>query len=288
MRKKNVITVAVGQFNIRLFDRSYNLNKMSEQLFHACSLCNPDVMLFPEGATSGYNFSDEGELMQVAEPDDGPTVTYMKELAEATGTTLIFGFFEKADGLFYNTAVIIEPGQEIKKYHKVHLPYLGGDRFSTCGDRIGLFDTSFGKIGLMICYDLRFPELARELALQGARIIFLPTELPKGGEAHPDYLSKARSCENRVYIVTANRIGRERGFKYIGRSQIISYTGEVLVEAGENEVVLFETLDLALAENKDIVVIPGEYETHLFKDRHPELYCRIANPPGCAGSSHLK
>lgn len=266
------ITITIAQFDVKMFQRDYNLNKMTELMKEAKESYHPDIIIFPECANSGYNFSGIEEVEKVAEPLDGFTVGYMKDMVMDMNCSVIFGFVEKDGQNYYNTAVMIERSGRVQRYRKTHLPYMGVDRYVQKGDKIGFFETEFGLVGIMICYDLRFPEVARELALRGANIVFLPTDLPKGGEVHPDVLSRARACENRIYVVTSNRIGQERGFHYIGRSQIINPMGEVLLEMGENEGIASVKIDVSLAEKKDIVVIPGEYETRLYRDRRPELY----------------
>lgn len=274
-RKKNIITVAVCQFEISFGNLDYNLQKMESMLKEASEQHGADLVVFPECSTSGYNFSSLEEVLALAQRADGPTVERVRRLSRDYNCSIIFGMIEEDEGQCFNSAFLIEPDQSVQVYRKTHLPFVGLDRFVSKGDKLGFFESSFGPIGLMICYDLRFPEVARELALRGARIIVLPTELPRGGEAHQNVFTRARACENRVYIVYANRTGEENGIKYIGRSQIVNPMGEVLVEMGENEGIVSERIDLSVAEEKDIVVIPGEYETHLYKDRRPELYQTI-------------
>lgn len=272
MQNKREIVVTIAQFDVKMFNRDYNLKRMKKLMEEAKEKYNPDIIVFPECANCGYNFCNVDEVERVAEPIDGVTIEYMKKLSLEMEIALIFGIVEKDKENYYNTAVLIEKSGRVQSYRKTHLPYMGVDRYVKKGDKIGFFESEFGLIGIMICYDLRFPEVARELALRGANIVFLTTDLPKGGEVHPEVFSRARACENRIFVVTSNRIGQERGFHYIGRSQIINPMGEILLEMGENEGIAAQKIDLNLAEKKDIVVIPGEYETRLYKDRRPELY----------------
>ena len=128
---------------------------------------------------------------------------------------------------------------------------------------------------MICCFDMRFPETVRTEMLKGARIVVHPTNLPPAGTAYPEHLNRSRACENRVFIVSANRIGDERGFHFIGRSQILSSDGEILGEMNEEEGIILANLDLSLAEQKDIIVRPGIHEMHLVTGRRPDLYDAI-------------
>ncbi len=136
-----------------------------------------------------------------------------------------------------------------------------------------LADTAVGRIGFVICYALRFPESARALALQGAHIIVQPPSFPDSARLLVDHFCIVRACENRVFVVVANRPDVEDGVKFIGNSQIVSPAGAILARASEDhEETVMATITPADASEKDIVRVPGEYETRLFRDRRPELY----------------
>lgn len=269
---KDKIVICVAQFDVKMFDRAHNLQKMTALACQAKKEYRPDLLIFPECANCGYNFRSKEDVAAVSEPRDGYTVSYLRTLAMDLGCGLVFGFVERCGDDYFNCAAVIESTGKTHFYHKTHLPFLGVDKYVVHGDCIQTIDTEFGPVGVMICYDLRFPEMARKLALQGARLLVLPTNLPRGGEAHPNVFTKARACENRVYVVSCNRVGEERGFCYIGRSQIVDPSGEVVGEMGENEGLMAAEIDLSLSEKKDMVVIPGEYETHFFADRRTSLY----------------
>ena len=115
--------------------------------------------------------------------------------------------------------------------------------------------------------------------LAGADVIVLPTNWPEGAESSPDFLTRARAWENRVYVLAANRVGIERGRRFIGRSQIVAPTGVILCEAGpEEETILYADLDLSIARQKRIVIEPGEWELDTFSGRRPDLYGRLVEP----------
>jgi predicted amidohydrolase len=128
-------------------------------------------------------------------------------------------------------------------------------------------------VGIEICYELRFPEVTRALALAGARVIALPTNWPTNAAMLADHVICTRASENRVFFVAANRTGSEQGTRFIGRSQIVDPSGHRLAELDGDAVgLVFVEIDVAEAEVKDLVVQPGEYEVSLFADRRPDLY----------------
>jgi predicted amidohydrolase len=126
---------------------------------------------------------------------------------------------------------------------------------------------------MLICYDLRFPEPARVLALGGAQMILLSTAWPQAASLYPDFIVSTRGAENHIYVVAANRVGVERGTTYLGRSIIVDPDGRVLAEAGSSEeTILFATIEPGRSDAKHRIFRQGEYELDLFNDRRPELY----------------
>ncbi len=275
------ITVASVQFDPQFMDASQNLDKIEALSRRAKEVHEADLIVFPEGAVTGYCFKSREEAASVAISQEGPECARLKALAAALNASLVVGTVEEKAGEIYNSVWFIEPDGGVFTYHKSHLPYLGVDRFVKEGDCAGgVFDTRFGKIGLIVCYELRFPESARVAALGGARLILQPTNLPEGGESHPDFLTRARACENRVHFVSCNRIGTERGFTFIGRSQIVDFGGTVLAECPRGEEgIIAATLDLTPCEDKDIIGTPGERELYLFRHRRWDLYGPLAQRP---------
>ncbi len=179
---------------------------------------------------------------------------------------------ERDGDLLYNSAVLVGPDGLVGSYRKTHLPFLGVDRFTAPGDELPVYDTPLGRIGLEICYDLRFPEATRTLALKGAEIVAHPTNFPLAARVQTELITVARAAENRIFLLTANRVGKERRGEFCGWSQIVDPYGRRLAEAGETEeALLLAEIDVEQARDKDYV-IPGEYELYLFGDRRPELY----------------
>jgi predicted amidohydrolase len=172
--------------------------------------------------------------------------------------------------------LIVGPQGLIGVYRKTHLPVLGVDRFVRPGDALQTVQTPAGVLGPLICYDLRFPEPPRVLALQGAEIIVHPTNWPRPSADFPDFVTKATARASGVFLVSADRVGEERGHAFLGRSQIVPPSGRPLAEADDHsETIIVADVDLSLAHRKKVIHIPGVFELDSFGDRRPELYGRL-------------
>ena len=192
------------------------------------------------------------------------------------------GLIERSNDVVYNSAVLIGPNGIVGLYRKAHLPGLGLDRVASHGNiPFTVYETSIGRIGMLVCYDLRFPESVRVLALQGAEIIAVPTNWTAvGGQSAsstiPEILTRARACENHVYLAVADRVGKERGWTSIGRSQLVDVFGRVVAEGdSQSRQILYADFDLALARQKDFVYVPDRFETHWFGDRRIDMYGKL-------------
>jgi predicted amidohydrolase len=231
-----------------------------------------ELLVLPECAIPGYMFGSLEEAMPFADEIPGSTTEALEEACRRLGAHVVCGLLERDGDVLYNAAVLVGPDGLIGSYRKNHLPFLGVDRFTTPGDELSVFDTPLGRIGLEICYDLRFPEVTRTLALRGADIVAHPTNFPMAAKVQTEVITLARAAENRIYLLTANRVGKERWGEFCGWSQIVDPFGKRLAEADETEEkLLVADIDLEKARDKDYV-IPGEYELYLFVDRRPGLY----------------
>ena len=231
------------------------------------------LVVLPECAVSGYVFESLAEAHQVAEPVPGPTSDALAVACADLQLTAVIGLLEAAGPDVYNSAVIVGPQGLIHVYRKTHLPVLGVDRFVRPGDALQVVQTPAGLLGPLICYDLRFPEPPRVLALQGAEIIVHPTNWPRASADFPDFVTRATARASGVFLVSANRVGEERGHAFLGRSQIVAPSGHPLAEADDHsETIIVADLDLALAHRKKVIHIPGIFELDSFGDRRPELY----------------
>ena len=238
------------------------------------------LVIFPECAVPGYCYDSAEEAMEFAEAVPGPATTALEAIAARLNVHLVVGMLECADDQLYNVAVLIGPNGLIGKYRKIHLPYLGVDRFTAHGrDGFRVYDTSLARIGVNICYDCSFPESSRVMMLAGADIITLPTNWPdSGGCAVPDFVVPTRALENKVYYAAVNRVGTERGIKFIGRSSIVDPSGKVLAVADDTEQMLLAEIHPSLARNKHIVRVPGEHEVNRLRDRQPDQYGLLVQP----------
>jgi 5-aminopentanamidase len=239
-----------------------------------------ELLVLPEAYLTGYCVECREDAQQIAlrSPGTHEALVALQEAVDELDMLLVVGYAENRGGALYNAASLLEPGSPIRTYRKTHLPDLGYDKFVHAGEEMGVFDTRLGRIGILICFDLRAPETARVLALQGAELIVLPTNWPVGAEVSAQHIAIARAAENRVFVATCDRVGEENGFRFIGLSKIIHPSGRVLAAAGADEETLVADVDLAEARQKRTVGIPGKYETEAFQSRRPEMYGAITEP----------
>jgi len=230
-----------------------------------------NLLVLPELFSTGYQFQSLAEARNLSEPiPDGPTTRFLIDWARDAGITLVAGLAERDGKILYNSAVIVGPQGFIGKFRKAHI-FDSENNFFQPGDLpFTVFDAGFAKIGIMICFDWRFPETARTLALQGADIIAHPSNL-----VLPDCPQAmiTRCLENRVYAVTSNRVGSEKrapgeALKFIGQSQVVDPDGFILVRASQDqEEAHVVEINLAKARNKRI-----NGRNDLFADRREDLY----------------
>lgn len=266
--------VACCQLDVVFNDPSANATRVCSTLEN---LSDKEVQLavFPECFLTGYCVSSAEEARIIAIPEtDHSAHRQIQDSVDATGIVAIVGFAGiGADGKLYNCAGLYEPNRPMRIYRKTHLLCLGYDRFDHPGNELEPFDTAVGRIGILICYDLRAPEAARTLMLKGAEIVCVPTNWPVGAEPSAQHISIARANENCIFVATANRIGQENGASFIGHSRIIAPTGRVLDAADHTEeAIVLADCDLSKARDKHVVNIPGEYELNVVTSRRPELY----------------
>ena len=228
-----------------------------------------DLFVLPELFATGYQFKDWEESRSFAEQvPGGSTTSALTALAKKTNTFIIAGLAEIDENYVYNSAVITGPNGYIGKYRKIHL----FDTEKACFDPgnlpLKVFDIAGAKVGVMICFDWRFPETARTLALMGADLIAHPSNLVL---THCPQAMITRCLENRVFAVTADRVGTEDRMgvlKFIGQSQIVDPDGNILVRASETAEEV-QTVEIDLEKARDKFLTP---HNHLFKDRRKDLY----------------
>lgn len=233
-----------------------------------------DLIVFPELFNTGYAFRDRAELSALAETwPGGPTADFLARLSARTGGMVVGGFAERAGTRFYNSAGIAVAGELRHVYRKLHLFGFEPDYFDAGDGPFPVIEHAGLRVGVMICFDWIYPEVARILALEGADVIAHPSNLvlPWCQQAMP-----TRALENGVYAVTTNRIGEEARpprptLGFTGRSLIVSPLGETLAEAPvDAEVVILADVEVARARNKRL---PSGNDR--LAERRPSAYGRL-------------
>ena len=230
-----------------------------------------DLLVLPELFATGYYFNNRDQVEGLSEEiPDGPTIDFLQELAAGRGGFVCGGLVERSGGRLYNSAVLVGPEGIVTTYRKMHL-FFEENLWFAPGDRPpAVHDLGFARVGLMICYDWRFPEVARSLALLGAQIMLHPVNLVQ------PYCQEAmitRCVENGVFAATANRVGIDtkldgEQLQFTGRSQVIAPDGQRLCSAEtDTPQVLSIDIDPAKADDKQITP-----HNHLLADRRPECY----------------
>lgn len=229
--------------------------------------------MFPECFLTGYCVSSREDAGAIALEPSWEGFDHIQSLCQELDVLVVVGYAGwTPDRKIANFAALFEKGQVRRDYQKTHLPELGLDKFVEPGNQLPVFQTRFGTIGMLICFDLRFPESVRTLSLQSADLVVLPTNWPEGAEMSADVICRVRAAENKVFLATCNRVGTENGFTFIGKSKILNPMGAVLAEAEASSARIVAELDFAEARNKRIVTKRGEYEITVFQARRPELY----------------
>jgi len=274
MRDK--VKIAAVQMDPKIMAKGANLDKILLEARLASSK-GADLIVFPECALTGYVFASLEEATPFMETVPGPSTDELAISCRELGVHVITGLLELEGDRCFNTAILVGPQGLVGKYRKVHLPFLGIDRFIYHGDQpFRVYETPIGNIGMHICYDCNFPESARVMALLGADILALPTNWPEGRAKVAKHLVPTRAYENKVHVVAVDRVGSERGTKFTGLSKIVDAWGDTIAEASsDNEEVIYAEVSLAEARQKRVVFKAGEFELDLIGDRRPGFYGEI-------------
>ena len=255
--------IAILQFRPVLGNNRTNIERL-EGFFDRVD--GADLLLLPELANSGYNFSSKEAAARSAEDaSDGPFTRFLKATARKKGFSIIAGLNETDQGKLFNTAILVGREGLLGKYRKIHLFMDEKDIFLPGNAGLPVFQVGNARIGIQICFDYLFPEPWRILAEKGADLVCHPSNLLTQN-AHK--CIPGLSLMNRIYIATANRTGQEGGLHFNGSSFITDPYGDVMKSASrENEELLIQDLDLALSRDK--MVTP---RNHAFNDRRPDSY----------------
>jgi predicted amidohydrolase len=257
--------VAVVQFRPEFGDVERNLARMAELV----SSRDADLFVLPELALSGYLFESPEEALSLSQTPDASEFDPISDIARGKGAAVVIGFAERAGGAVFNSSLLVAPDGARTTYRKIQL-FWGEKTIFSPGDRPPTTVEVGGvRLGMMICFDWVFPEVARSLALQGADILCHPSNLvlPYCQEA-----MVTRCLENRVFAITANRIGTEeragRSLTFTGLSEVVAPSGEVLVRATpDREEVLVVTIDPMAARDKKLTPT-----NDVLADRRTALY----------------
>jgi len=270
--------IAGVQMDIELMENQKNLDAMATAMRETTSN-GAQLTVFPECAVTGYCFSSLEEAMPYSESIPGDSVQFFTSLCQETNSHVVYGTLERVDDKLFNACVLVGPDGLVGNYRKIHLPFLGIDRFTTPGDQpFQVYEVGSIKVGMNICYDGSFPESSRVMALQGADLVVLPTNWPPGAEGFPKWIINTRALENKIYYAAVDRIGRERGFSFIGGSKICQPNGEDIQFADHSDYeILYGDIDPSLSRNKHIVRVPKEHEIDRFVDRQPHWYQDIVD-----------
>lgn len=258
---------------------SPSFGEVSENITQALTLADgveAELFVFPELFSTGYQFQGRDELRELAESvTGGPTVERLAEWCRRRGAFACAGIAEADGDALYNSAVLVGPGGLRGVYRKTHLFWREKDFFDAAReDGFEVYDVGFARVGMMVCFDWIFPEVVRVLALRGAQVILHPANLvlPNCPAA-----MVTRCFENRVFAVTANRVGQEdrwdETMRFIGQSQIVNPRGEVLLRLEDEEAAV--SIDVNPAEADDKFVTP---QNDVMADRRVEFYSELLRP----------
>ena len=239
------------------------------------------LLVLPELATSGYYLSDYAEALSCSLASSDEFFTRLSSLLKV-GTVAVVGFCENDGGVLYNSAVVLTGGSVIGVYRKTHLWDAEKELFSPGGDSAKVFETPVGRVGVLICYDMEFPEMPRALALHGAEMIAIPTNWPTvpmpTTERPPEVIqAMAASRSSRIPIFCCDRRGTERGKTWTEGSVIIDAEGWQSGTKDSNNCV---DADVAVDDER-LTIGP---RNHVLDDRRPDLYVPTQASPGINAS----
>jgi predicted amidohydrolase len=257
------LSISLAQINIALGDTRKNI-KQAEEYIEEAARRGSHVIVFPELWSTGYALEQGKDL---ASPLNVGIFAQLATLATQNKISIVGSLLEKRGLEVANSATFFAPnGRLMGVYRKIHLfRLMEEDRYLQPGAAPLIMDLPWGRTGLAICYDLRFPELFRKYAVQGARMIILPAEWPLERIDHWRTLLQARAIENQCYIVATNSAGPTGNTTFGGHSMIVDPWGRIVVEVGEAQTLATAEIDL---DYVDIV----RNRIPVFEDRRPELY----------------
>lgn len=262
------LTISLAQMDCRLGDPEANFADVTALIAEAARR-GSDLVLLPELWSTAYALDAAASLASPLAATSSAEGWFGRVAALAAAHRIYVGgsLLEARGGRYYNCFALYGPdGVLCGAYRKVHLfRLMDEEKYLAPGEELALLDLPWGKTGLAICYDLRFPELLRSYALAGARLLLIPAEWPHPRREHWRTLLRARAIENQCFVAACNRIGATGHNTFFGASTVIDPWGEPLVEAGEVAALLTVTADLALVDEV-------RRRIPVFEDRRADLY----------------
>jgi len=263
------IKVALAQMSCKREDKIENIRKMEANVIKAKKQ-SADLVIFPELSLTGYVVRDQ--IYELAETIPGQSTKIMESIAKKTNMHIVFGMpelSEKTKATVYNVAVFVGPEGFIGKYRKIYLPthsVFEEKRYFRPGYQATVLNTRLGKVGLIICYDIFFPEVSRLTRLEGAQLIVCISASPAVRRTFFEALTVARAIENTAFLAYVNLVGVEDGLQFWGGSRLIGPNGKILVQAKYDEE------DLVTCEVDYADIKPIEAFVPTLKDLRPELF----------------
>jgi predicted amidohydrolase len=253
--------VGFVQNNPVIGEKTKNLERVSELVQKGN---NADLLVLPEMFATGYWVKNKQELSEYVEPvPGGETTELLSHLAKEKNMHLVAGLPEEEKGKYYITSVLVGPEGLVGKYRKLQLYSEEKDWFEPGNLPLQVYDIGKARVGMTVCWDYVYPEIYRTLAIQGADLI---TNISNLELFYCMKVMAVRAMENRVFTVSVNRVGKERGRVFHGGSQIVDPSMNVLAEAGEDEEVRVVEIDASKARKKKV------RDNDLFEDRRLEFY----------------
>jgi omega-amidase len=259
--------LALIQSDIHIGDPASNREHLEAAMEQAMSAAvKPDVIMLPEMWNTGY---DLDRIQEIADPEAAHARSWLSAFAARHGVHIVGGSVAEIgrDGQVRNTMLVFDrEGRETARYSKIHLfRLMQEEKHLVGGQEAVTFELDGIPCGASICYDIRFPEMSRSLALAGAGLLFVPAEWPHPRLHHWRTLLTARAIENQMYVVACNRVGEGGRDRFFGHSLIIDPWGEIVAEGNEEESIVTGRIRLSLVEEVR-ARIP------VFEDRRPDLY----------------
>jgi len=262
-----VVKAAAVQFNITLGEIDRNLEKVANAL-QRVNAGGARLVVLPEMWSAGYAYRKLPELAEQTPRVLDQVCQWSKNFQ----MVIVGSLPESADDRIYNTAFVVDRGEVVGSYRKMHLfSVMRENDFLGAGDRCLVVPTSLGRLGVAICYDLRFPELFRKLGLEGAEILCLPAEWPVPRQLHWRTLLRARAIENQLFVVAANCCGRQGKLDFFGMSLLIAPRGEILAEGGDTATELLAELDFSEMDDY-------RNQIPVYRERRDDIYGSLKGP----------